>query len=121
MFIGDTHGMMVMCKCDESSWEGGSKLSIVTDLKQFTHIHCVRVNFGALLTVVGDLEVVCCIDTSHGMMAMCKCDETSREEGRKSSKFTDLKQFNGPQIHQTSNNSPTSIVSASILEHCLLG
>jgi hypothetical protein len=84
--IGATHGMTAMCKCDESSQEGGSKLSLVTDLKQFTHIHCVSINFGALLAVVGDLELMCCI----AMFAMCKCDESSREGGRRLSKFTDL-------------------------------
>jgi 5-deoxy-D-glucuronate isomerase len=90
--IDTTHGMMAMCKCDESSREGRGKLSIVTDLKQLTHIHCVSINFGALLTVVGDLELVCCIPATHGMMTVCKCDESFREVGRKSSKPTDLKQ-----------------------------
>jgi hypothetical protein len=45
------------------------------------------------LTVTGDLELGCCITVTHGMMAMCKCDESFREGGRKSSKFTDLKEF----------------------------
>jgi hypothetical protein len=112
--IGDTHGMKAMCKCDESSREGGSKPSKFTDPKQFTHIHYVSINFGALLTVVGDLEMVCCIDASHGMMAMCKCDESFREEGRKPSKFTDLKQFN--HINYVSINFGALLVGVGDLE-----
>jgi hypothetical protein len=29
--------------------------------------------------VAGDLEMMCCITATHGMMVMCKCDEISRE------------------------------------------
>jgi hypothetical protein len=89
--IGANHGMMAMCRSDESSREGGSKLSEATDLKQFTHIHCFSTNFGALLALAGDLELVCCIAVTHGMMAMCKIEGRSREGRSKLSKVTDQK------------------------------
>jgi hypothetical protein len=89
--IGANHGMMTMCRSDESSREGGSKLSEATDLKQFTHIHCFSTNFGALLALAGDLELGCCIAATHGMMAMCKIEGRSREGRSKLSKVTDQK------------------------------
>jgi hypothetical protein len=72
------HGMMTMCRSDENSREGESKLSKFTDLKQFTHIHCFNINYATRLDVSGDLEMTCCIDATYGMMTMCKCDERSR-------------------------------------------
>ena len=42
-------------------------------------ITCVSINCGALLTVAGDLELMCCIVANHGMMAMYRSDESSRE------------------------------------------
>jgi hypothetical protein len=89
--IGANHGMMAMCRSDDSSREGGSKLSEATDLKQFTHIHCFSTNFGALLALAGDLELGCCIAATHGMMAMCKIEGRSREGRSKLSKVTDQK------------------------------
>ncbi len=89
--IGANHGMMPMCRSDESSREEGIKLSETRDLKQFTQIHCFSTNFGALLALAGDLELGCCIDTTHGMMSMCKIEGRSREGRSTLSKVTDQK------------------------------
>jgi hypothetical protein len=78
-------------RSDESSREGGSKLSEATDLKQFTHIHCFITNFGALLALSGDLELGCCITATHRMMAVYKIEGRSREGRSKLSKVTDQK------------------------------
>jgi hypothetical protein len=86
------HGMMAMYRSDESSREGESKLSTVTDLKQFTHIHCFSIKFGARLAVAGVLELGWCVAATHGMMAMCKIEGRSREGRSKLSKVTDQKE-----------------------------
>jgi hypothetical protein len=82
-------------RSDESSREGGSKLSEVTDLKQVPHIHCFSTNFGALLALTGDLELGCCIASSHGMMPMFKIEGRSPEGRSKFSKVTDQKAASG--------------------------